>query len=250
MSEFFPVSCHFARRTKWQDCFVLRDVPDDSYFSALGLSFNGYNSNEICELNYSKKIEKVQNLIKVWSRWNLTIYGLLTLIKCYLLSQFVYLIKPLPRQNNKTTALINGLIYKFLWGGGRDKIQRDLINLPKEKGGIGMISFINFMQGLKVKNLSKILDGNFCHPWKNIVINQLRFPDNPPLSLEAGAVKASRKFCKDLVTCLKECKQTVTCCRGKTADFCIWGGGIPGSNSLLWNENLIGRRKFSTLAIL
>ena len=44
----------------------------------------------------------------------------------------------------------------------KDKIKRDLNNLPKEKGGIGMISFINFMQGLKVKKLSKILDGNFA----------------------------------------------------------------------------------------
>ena len=223
-------------------------VPDDGTFSALGLSFNGYNINEISEINYSTKIEKVRNLIKIWNRRHLTIYGRLTLIKCFLMSQFVYLIKPLPSPNKKTITLINGLLYKFLWGGGREKLKRELIDLPKERGGIGMINFNNFILGLKVKLISKLLDTNFHHPWKNIIINQLRFPDNPIISLEAGATKSNRVFCNDLVNCFSSWKQQVAICRKKTANFCIWGGGIPGNNSLLWNDVLIDK-KFYMLVI-
>ena len=71
-------------------------VPDDGKFSALGISFNGQNIKEVGELDYSQKIEKVRNLIKIWSKRNMTIIGRLTLIKCFLMSQFVYLINPLP----------------------------------------------------------------------------------------------------------------------------------------------------------
>ena len=216
-------------------------VPDDGKFSALGITFNGDNNRTISETNYSKKIEKVQNLIKIWSRRNLTVYGRLTLVKCFLLSQFVYLINPLPSPIKKMILQINGLLYKFLWGGGREKLKRELIDLPKEKGGIGMINFNNFILGLKVKLISKILDKNFDHPWKNIIINQFRFPDHPMISLEAGAIKPNRGFCLDLITCYDNWKQQSAECCKKTINFCIWGGGIPGNNSNFWNDNLISK---------
>ena len=63
----------------------------------------------------------------------MTIIGRLTLIKCFLMSQFVYLINPLPSPSKKLIIQINGLLYKFLWGGGREKLKRELIGLPKEK---------------------------------------------------------------------------------------------------------------------
>ena len=104
-----------------------------------------------------------------------------------------------------------------------------------------MINFSDFVLGLKVKLLTKLLDTNFHHPWKNIIINQLRFPEHPIISLEAGAVKSNRSFCKDLVNCFMNWKQLVAGCRNKTANFCIWGGGIPGNSSLLWNNFLISK---------
>ena len=216
-------------------------VPDDGKFSALGISFDGQNIKEVSELNYSQKIEKVRNLIKIWSKRNMTIFGRLTLIKCFLLSQFVYLINPLPSPSKKLIIQINGLLYKFLWGGGREKLKRELIGLPKEKGGIEMINFEDFILGLKVKLLSKVLDTNFHHPWKRIILNQLKFSDHPIISIEAGAVKANRTFCKDLVACFLNWKQLTARCRNKTANFCIWGGGIPGNDSLLWNDFLIAK---------
>ena len=102
-------------------------VPDDGKFSALGISFNGQNIKEVGELNYSQKIEKVRNLIKIWSKRNMTIFGRLTLIKCFLMSQFVYLINLLPSSSK------NKLLYKFLWGGGREKLKRDRLLVCRKK---------------------------------------------------------------------------------------------------------------------
>ena len=59
-----------------------------------------------------------------------------------------------------------------------------------------MINFEDFILGLKVKLLSKVLDTDFQHPWKRILLNQFKSSDYPIISIEAGAVKANRTFCK------------------------------------------------------
>ena len=107
-------------------------VPDDANCKALGINFDGSNLNNTVINNYSSKLEKVKNLIKIWANRNLTIYGRITLIKCFLISQFVYLISPLPSPENNIIKTINGILYKFLWGGGREKLKRELINKPKK----------------------------------------------------------------------------------------------------------------------
>ena len=214
-------------------------VPDDSKFKALGIVYSGSDLKDTINANYNAKISKIKNIIKIWERRNLTIYGRLTLIKCFLISQLVYLIKPLPSPEKAQFSTINGLLYKFLWGGKREKLKRDFIDQPKQLGGLDMINFENFFIGLKVKLLNKLLDYNFNHPWKEIVTNQLKFPNNPVVSLEVGAVKSNRKFTKNLVECYSTWKQKAANSKNKTSNFCVWGGGIPGGQSLLWSDTLI-----------
>ena len=105
-----------------------------------------------------------------------------------------------------------------------------------------MINFENFVIGLKVKLIYKILDSQFAHPWKSIIINQLKKPDQPIVSIEVGATKMSRNFTIDLVNSFIKWKQKVSLCRNKTINFCLWGGGIPGAGQgSMWNEYLISR---------
>jgi hypothetical protein len=119
-------------------------------------------------------------------------------------------------------------------------LKREFVDQPKEMGGLDMINFENFFIGLKVKLLNKLLDCNFNHPWKEIVINQLEFPNNPVVFLEAGAVKVNRKFTQNLVDCYSTWEQKAGIIQSKTSNFCVWGGGFPGSSqSLLWSDALI-----------
>ena len=41
--------------------------------------------------------------------------------------------KSVTKPFKKRIIQINGLLYKFLLGGGREKLKRELIGLPKEK---------------------------------------------------------------------------------------------------------------------
>ena len=141
--------------------------------------------------------------------------------------------------------MINGILYKFFWGGGREKLKRDLINQPKKLGGLDMINFEDFAIGLKVKLIFKLLDSSFIHPWKNIVTNQLRYPTHPMISLEAGKAKSNRNFTRNLICCFDSWKAKVSKCRDQTINYCIWGGGMPSvGQTLFWNNTLINKNIF------
>ena len=218
-------------------------VPEDGKFSALGINFCNGDLNCIIQNNYSAKLEKACNLARLWGMRDMTIYGRITLIKTFLLSQFVYLIVPLPKPDNIMVKNINTLLYKFLWGGGRDKIKRETADQPKDAGGLDMVNFESFILGLKVKMLYKLLNNGFEHPWKNIVLKQLEYPGFTNISIEVGAVRDSSRFTKDLLDSYRQWKNKVASCREMTVNECVWGNRVvSGSSGKLWNNVLIDRR--------
>ena len=72
---------------------------------------------------------------------------------------------------------INTLIFNFLWGCKRDKIKRDVITRTKQEGGLGIFSPDDFSVSLKITLLGKIVCPVFTHPRKEILIQQLKNPN-------------------------------------------------------------------------
>ena len=152
-------------------------------FTALGVHLNNYSSlQDISNLNYSEKFEKAKTKAIFWNSRDLTIYGRITIIKLLLLVQFVYIVTPLPRTDSKITQEITNFTFKFVWGGKVDKVKRNIITQKREKGGLNMLYLHDFICGIKVKLLQKVGNFYFEHNWKDIVINQCRYPDvcRPP----------------------------------------------------------------------
>merc|ERR1712105_253611 len=61
----------------------------NSDVNSLGVHF-GNNKDKVTEKNWSPKITKIENLIKVWKTRNLTLFGKITIIKSFLVSQIIY----------------------------------------------------------------------------------------------------------------------------------------------------------------
>ena len=219
-------------------------IADNGIFSALGLEFNSKDLDLAIKNNYSKRFQKARDIAKMWGTRDMTVYGRVTLIKTFLLSQFVYLIVPLPRTDTATIKSINSLFYKFLWGGGCEKVKREIIDQPKERGGLDMVNFENFTISLKVKLIFKLFNENFDHPWKRIVTMQLSYPDHPKISIEVGAAKTGRGFTRDLLECYQEWKSRVSNIKNKTINECVWGNVVVTGRGInkLWNSALIDRR--------
>ena len=212
-------------------------------FTALGITFNNWSSaSEICELNYNKKLEKAKDLVKTWSKRQLTIIGKCQIIKSLLLAQFTYLTIPLICPNNGIVKSIDKVLFHFLWGGKVDKIRRDVVSRRRELGGLDLFRFSDFIIGLKVSLINKILNANFSHPWKSIVVNQLKFPDNIVISIENSLTLNNSGFMPDLLNCYTEWKIKSAEASGGTQDYCIWSNSvITDIGAKLWNIFLISK---------
>jgi hypothetical protein len=180
-------------------------IPPDTQFSALGIKFNtSANLKNLVDSVYQDKLSKIAGLIESWNQQFLTIFGKVTLIKTLFLAQLVYLTVPLPRPNENILKSIDTMMFNFLWGGKRDKIKREIVIKSKELGGLDMINFKTFIVSLKVKLIFKLFDTNFLDPWKEILTNQLKFPDHLAISIDCGeAAHCQYSFTQDLLNCFQ-----------------------------------------------
>ena len=120
-------------------------------FTALRVTF--YNDKfveEIVNINYNSKFEKAKSWVEIWSKRILTLLGKVLIIKSLILSQFTYLVLPLPRPNYQMVNRLNTFIFHFLWGCKRDKIKRDIVTRSKEEGVLGMVYHYDFILSLKL----------------------------------------------------------------------------------------------------
>ena len=212
-------------------------------FTALGIKFdNSLSVNDMCEINYKHKLDKATAHVKTWNKRNLTLMGKCQLIKSLLFAQFIYLIVPLPRPNNIMIKSIERLIFNFLWGGKVDKLRRDIVSRPRDLGGLDLFLPRHFIIGLKVSLIGKILNSSFNHLWKEIVINQLKYPNLINISVENKLSSKNSGFTYDLLNCYYEWKINAAVAGNGTVDHCIWGNNmITDIGSRLWNQALIDK---------
>ena len=94
---------------------------------------------EIVYINYNSMFEKAKSWVEIWSKRSLTFLGKVLIIKSLILSQFTYLVLPLPRPNYQMVNRLNTLIFHFLSGCMRDKMKRDIVTRSKKEGGLGLV---------------------------------------------------------------------------------------------------------------
>ena len=116
---------------------------------AQGVYF-GTNKIECYNLNWNTKLENCENVVKNWTKRNLTFLGKIKIIKTLLLPKFVYLAQSsiIPQDIVKK---IDSLIFNFLWHGKREKIKRTTLIGQTQHGGIEMCDTISFFKSLKLK---------------------------------------------------------------------------------------------------
>ena len=213
-------------------------------FTALGIYFtNSLTLKHITDINYERKIKTAIGWVESWKRRDLSIYGKVTIVKSLIMSQFSYLVIPLPRPSASITKRINTLIFNFLWGCKRDKIKRDQITRPVSMGGLDMFYSEDFILSLKVSLISKLLNDSFGHSWKNIVTNQLKYRDNVCISIENGLTKKpSFYYTLDLLNSYQDWKSRASEAREATINHCVWANpSITDVGAKLWNDSLIRR---------
>lgn len=140
----------------------------NSEFKCLGVNFS-LNTNLIFEMNYKVKLKRIEQTINCWRMRNLSLIGKVCVIKSLVLPQLIYLFSVLCiRIPPSFFKELNRIFFKFIWSGGRDRVQRRVMCNDYLNGGLKMIDPLIFANAQKMQWVRDFLDDNFSSSWKNI----------------------------------------------------------------------------------
>ena len=123
---------------------------------------------------------KIDNILKKWSRRNLSVLGKVLILKTFGISQIIYLLQSMCLKASDF-KLLNSLLYKFLWNRNYlaakapERIKREIMNKPIKLGGFGMLDIMELDNSLKLKALGR-LEGS-KHPMLLLLKNKVNLSE-------------------------------------------------------------------------
>ena len=140
-------------------------------FKLLGIKFDIFQEDKTL-INFEEKIEKIKTLLNSWHYRDLTYLGKITVIKSLALPIIIQSLTVLPNPPVHIFVELQRLLFGFLWNKKPDKIKRNVIINPYEKGGLKMPHIPSFCFALKMTWIHKLLDPLNNSPWKILLVDQ------------------------------------------------------------------------------
>ena len=137
----------------------------DEPFSLLGIKFST-NLKDIAELNFTDRLNDIQNSILMWNKRNLTVLGKITVVKTILLSKLTHLLISLPSPNKVYIKALETMLYNYIWGSKTDRISRNQITKDYKEGGCRMVHIDIFIKSLKLSWIRRIFYSDAS--WKTL----------------------------------------------------------------------------------
>ena len=141
----------------WQGNFGFK-WPDK--FEILGIHYDMNTLGEISDLNIQRKMGEIEQLIKIWSKRNLTPYGKVTIIKSLLISKITHMLLSLPSPSLTYFNSLNDAFAKFLWCGKPAKWRKEILEGEIQHGGLKLHNLQLFEKSLKLSWLKRYLCSN------------------------------------------------------------------------------------------
>jgi hypothetical protein len=134
--------------------------------SFVGIYF-GHDKEECEKLNWENKIEKMNNLLLLWSKINLTILGKILIIKSFIFPIFTYVASAcvVPEKHRKE---IDSKCFKFIWNNKPDKVKRNTVEGKLGIGGLKMIDIQSYFMSLNASWVSRLVSNQLVN-WKVIL---------------------------------------------------------------------------------
>ena len=156
---------------------TLKNMPDtyagikfsNEPIKCLGIFF-GHDKHGCYEKNWTDKVTKIQKLLNRWKQRNLTLQGKILILKSLGLSKLTYGFTIL-HTPNAILHEVNKLFYSFLWNN-HDRIKRNTMIGPIEKGGLEMIDVFCYDEALKCSWIKRLLDTNHNTNIADILIQE------------------------------------------------------------------------------
>ena len=144
----------------------------EGIFKCLGIKYN-INLQNFTEGNFEEYLVRVKKLLNNWAYRNITILGKIVVFKSLALSKFVHLFMTLPDPSPMFFKELELLMFKFLWGKGRDRVKRQIIINTIENGGLKVPDVKSFAKALKFIWIKKLVDREDHSLWKVLLMKTL-----------------------------------------------------------------------------
>ena len=124
------------------------------------------------KLNYLPKLKKIEQIFSSWDKRNLSVIGKTLIIKSLALSQLLYLTSVIPNPEAPIMKRIETLLFKYVWNKKPDKIKRNYLISPTEKGGLGIPHVPSQFAALKCAWIKRLISESNAS-WKLLILRQL-----------------------------------------------------------------------------
>ena len=168
-------------------------------FTALGITYNINNFNNIANLNIELKILDIQKQINLWNARNLTPYGKIIIIKSLLISKITHILLSLPTPNTDVLDKLEVIFKRFLWGDKPPKFRKEILETLPTLGGLKLTNLLIFDASLKISWLKRLVNqelGWAEFPMKYKILDITKYGDIFPKKI---IKEIDNKFWKDTV---------------------------------------------------
>ena len=195
-------------KAKYNGTNVMINICDRIKVNGIVLS---YDFEAARKINIEKLTEMVELQLKSWCKRNLSLLGKIQIFKTFGLSQILYKLTVLHINKSEAKKLTN-LIYKFIWNRkmdankAPDRIKRKTMTGKIKSLGFGMLDFREVVEGIRLKNVIRLLnqkDSPLSKIIKDNIANSLfRLKAVHPIR---PTIDSSLKLLGDIwIDCLKE----------------------------------------------
>ena len=108
------------------------------YINVLGIDIH-HDNVKVLDLNYKKTMDKMEGVLKQWSKRSLSLIGKVNIINSLIASLFVYKMAILPSLPAQLIDRAETMIQSFLWNGHKPKIPLKMLQKSKEHGGLKLV---------------------------------------------------------------------------------------------------------------
>ena len=108
------------------------------------------NKETVITKNYTEIIQKARVTLTKWNKRRMSLYAKIAIVNTLISSLFVYRMTVLPHMPAHMEKELKNLIVNFIWNGARPKISYEMLILPKNQGGAGLVDILAKSKALKV----------------------------------------------------------------------------------------------------
>ena len=225
----------------------------NNHLKILGITFGNQVRPEV---NWDPRINKIKSTLNRWKYRDLTLNGKAIIVNTLCGAGLNYLGSVIHCPKDQVQQ-IEKIIWNYYWSGKKDKIKRNTITGPKEKGGTGIINISYKLHALKLKWITRYIKEK--GKWRNLMnfwickasdINNLKwFIFNNKQAISARTPVYYHEMIKTFSNAGGKINFVISC-RNEATEIPLWKNNLITFNGKKFDSPALKRHGYNTLGDL